>query len=48
MRKKKPSVFLLGHVREPLAKIIIYERGERERKRESEREAKGFLLFGTP
>ena len=38
--KKKP-VFLLGHVREPLAKIIIYEGGERER------EAKGFLLFGT-
>jgi hypothetical protein len=27
--KKQPSVFLLGHVREPLAKIIIYEGKER-------------------
>lgn len=36
----------MGHVREPLAKIIIYEVGEKER--EKEREAKGFLLFGTP
>lgn len=31
---KNPTVFLLGHVREPLAKIIIYEgREERERQR---------------
>lgn len=29
---KKPSVFLLDHVREPLAKIIIYEGREREAK----------------
>lgn len=47
---EKSSVFLLGHVREPLAKIIIYgvgRGGERERRRERER-GKGFLLFGTP
>lgn len=30
-KKKTPSVFLLGHVREPLAKIIIYEGKERRR-----------------
>lgn len=37
----------MGHVREPLAKIIIYK-GERERKKEKEGErGKGFLLFGT-
>lgn len=35
---KKPSVFLLGHVREPLAKIIIYKEGEREEEREGGRE----------
>lgn len=32
--KKNPSVFLLGHVRESLAKIIIYEGGERARERQ--------------
>lgn len=33
LKKKPPSVFLLGHVREPLAKIIIYE-GKREGERQ--------------
>lgn len=54
--KKTLHLFLLGHMREPLAKIILYEAREREGEREGgrggkeggrEREAKGFLLFGT-
>lgn len=53
--KKTLRLFLLGHMREPLAKII-YEGREREGEGEGgrggkeggrEREAKGFLLFGT-
>lgn len=46
--EKKPSVFLLGHVREPLAKIIIYKGGEREEEGEGgrEREAKAFYYSG--
>lgn len=41
-KKKTPSVFLLGHVREPLAKIIIYE--GKERRGETGGWAIGFLL----
>lgn len=42
LKKKTPSVFLLGHVSEPLAKIIIYE--GKERRGETGGWAIGFLL----